>query len=481
MYGAPATARNLVTQRFRDPDLERAFQEEASRQFRGQATNTILLGAATWAVTGTLLWLLFPVNPARIAASIGIVELLIFMIYGTLERARTWDQVQTASALANLIGGMAIIVIGGFEVDMPYLVAPALLVNLIFAFGISRFGPIGVVVTVPYGLVFAALVFSGTLPTLGAFEVFLGGVGFFVASLGGYLLEATTRGIFFQRRIIETQADALAAEKERSERLLANMLPADIAARLMDGRHVADRVPAASVLFADLAGFTALSSHMEPDAVVTLLDELFGTFDELSERHGLEKIKTIGDAYMAVAGAIEPVADHARRAVALGLDMLDSVTALAQRTGMDLRLRVGISSGPLVAGVIGRSRYSFDLWGDTVNVASRMESQGVVGQVQVSAGTAAELGLTTEFGTGDNDLGPAYDLVSVGPVEIKGKGLMKTYLVRPRDEHAASHLGTDTVQALPRSTTTDGHSTHANGRRNGRRQATTQPTPIPTA
>src|SRR5262249_12439004 len=182
MYGAPATARNLVTQRFRDPELERAFQAEASRRFRGQAINTMLLGAATWAATGVMLWLLFPVTPARLAASIGLVELLIFIVYGSLERARTWDQVQTASALVNLIGGVAIIVIGGFEVDKPYFVAPALLVNLIFAFGISRFGPIGVVVTVPYGLLFAALVFSGALPTLGAFEVFLVGVGLFVAS-----------------------------------------------------------------------------------------------------------------------------------------------------------------------------------------------------------------------------------------------------------------------------------------------------------
>ncbi len=467
MYGAPATARSLVTQRFRDTDLERAFQEEASRQFRGQATNTILLGAATWAATGALLWLLFPLNPARIAASIGIVELLIFMIYGSLERARTWDQVQTASALLNLIGGVAMIVIG-LEVGMPYLIAPALLVNLIFAFGISRFGPIGAVVTLPYGLLFAGLVFGGKLPGVGVFEVFVVGVGFFVASLGGYLLEATTRGIFFQRRIIEEQAAALAAEKERSERLLANMLPADIAARLMDGRHVADRVSAASVLFADLAGFTALSSRMAPDAVVRLLDALFGTFDELSERHGLDKIKTIGDAYMAVSGAIEPVKDHAQRAVALGLDMLDAVAELAQRAGMDLRLRVGISSGPLVAGVIGRSRYSYDLWGDTVNVASRMESQGIPGHVQVSASTAAELGAN-------------YELAPVGPVEIKGKGLMETYLVLSRDESARTRDAGDAAgrQGSPASTPRAGLG--ANGRRNGRRPATTQPTPIPTA
>ena len=246
------------------------------------------------------------------------------------------------------------------------------------------------------------------------------------------------------------------------------MLPADIAARLMDGRHVADRVSAASVLFADLAGFTALSSQMAPDAVVKLLDALFGTFDELSERHGLDKIKTIGDAYMAVSGAIEPVADHARRAVALGLDMLDAVAELAQRTGMDLRLRVGISSGPLVAGVIGRSRYSYDLWGDTVNVASRMESQGIPGHVQVSASTAAELGAN-------------YELAPVGPVEIKGKGLMETYLVLPRDESARTRDagGAAGRQGSPASAPRAGLG--ANGRRNGRRPATTQPTPIPTA
>jgi adenylate cyclase len=416
MYGAPATARSLVTQRFRDPDLERAFQVEASRQFRDQATNTILLGAATWAVTAILLVVVFPLSPARIVATIAVVELLIFMVYGLLPRARTWDHVQAASATINLIGGLAIIGIGGYDIDKPYLVAPALLVNLMFAFGISRFGPIGVIVTLPYVVLFSGLALTGALPGVGPFEVFLVMVAFLVASLGGYLLEATTRGIFFQRRVIETQAEALAAEKERSERLIADMLPQTIAARLMDGRHVADRVESASVIFADLVGFTELSSRMTADAVVTLLDELFGVFDRLAEARGIEKIKTIGDAYMAVAGVIEPAPDHAQRAVALGLEMIDAVRDLATSTGLPLQVRVGVSSGPLVAGVIGCTRYSYDLWGDTVNVASRMESQGVPGTVQVSASTAVQLG-------------PEFSLTRVGPVEVKGKGLMETFLV----------------------------------------------------
>jgi class 3 adenylate cyclase len=415
--GAPTAARHLVTQRFRDPQVEAAFQADAGARFRQQVVATILLGAATWAATGVLLLLLFRVNPLRTVAAISLIELVIFASYAALARARTWDQVQTLSALVNLAGGLGIIVIGAFVVELPHLVAAALVVNLLFAFGLSRFGPIGVAVTAPYVLVFAFLVIGGGLPSVGLFEVFLVGVGFAVSSMGGYLLEASTRGIFWQRRIIEAQAAVIAEEKEKSERLVHNMLPRHIAAQLLEGKDVAERLPDVSVLFADLVGFTPLSSKLPPDSLISVLDELFSRFDELAGRHGLEKIKTIGDAYMAVAGAIEPTPDHAERTTALGLDMLDTVAEFAAEVNLDLQLRVGINSGPVVAGVIGRARYSYDLWGDTVNVASRMESQGVPGAVHVSAATASELG-------------DAFELEPTGMLDVKGKGLMKTYLVR---------------------------------------------------
>jgi class 3 adenylate cyclase len=206
------------------------------------------------------------------------------------------------------------------------------------------------------------------------------------------------------------------AAEARVDELLTNAIPASIAARLKRGeRRIAESYPEASVLFADLVGFTPWAQRTAPDRVVELLDELFTTFDELTATHGLEKIKTIGDAYMAVAGAPVPRPDHAVAAVELGRAMIDAVGGWRERSGVDLEMRVGIATGPVVAGVIGRQRLLFDLWGDTVNLAARMESSGVPGRIQVSESTRAAVGARVAFEPRE--------------VEVKGLGRMTTCLV----------------------------------------------------
>jgi class 3 adenylate cyclase len=164
---------------------------------------------------------------------------------------------------------------------------------------------------------------------------------------------------------------------------------------------------------------------------VDLLDALFIDFDALVDQLGLEKIKTIGDAYMAAGGVPEPIADHAARIVELGLGMLDRTDFHAKRAGLPLQLRVGAHSGRVIAGVIGRRRFSYDLWGDTVNTASRLEAHGVAGEIQISRATA-------------NRLGDGYDLRSRGPIEIKGKEPMEAILVRRR----TAEPGDSVVRAL---------------------------------
>jgi guanylate cyclase len=221
------------------------------------------------------------------------------------------------------------------------------------------------------------------------------------------------------------RADALAAlrrEQERSEGLLLSILPASIAERLKSKpQTIADQIPAASVLFADVVDFTPRSQGLPAAGVVGLLDRLFGHFDELAERYGLEKIKTIGDAYMVAAGVPEPRPDHARTIALLALDMLESMTN-GECGDLGLQIRIGINSGPVVAGVIGRKRFLYDLWGDSVNTASRMESQGTPGHIQVTRDTY-EL-LEDEF-----------VLEPRGAVSVKGKGEMETwYLVGRRAE-----------------------------------------------
>jgi adenylate cyclase len=207
------------------------------------------------------------------------------------------------------------------------------------------------------------------------------------------------------------------AAEARSEELLTNAIPISIAARLKHGEaRIADAYPETTILFADLAGFTPWAGRTDPDIVVSFLDDLFSRFDALAATCGVEKIKTIGDSYMAVAGAPEPRTDHAEAAMALARGMHGALADASARIGLSLGLRIGLASGPVVGGVIGQKRILFDLWGDTVNVASRMESSGVPGRIQVAPSTW-EL------------LHGRFTFEERPPVEVKGLGLMTTYLL----------------------------------------------------
>jgi class 3 adenylate cyclase len=212
---------------------------------------------------------------------------------------------------------------------------------------------------------------------------------------------------------------ALAVQYDKSERVLANLLPAAVAARLKERPKdaIADQIDDATVLFADIVGFTPLSATMGPEALLRLLDDVFSRFDRVAERHGLEKIKTIGDAYMAAAGVPDPREGHAADAARAGLAMIAAIDEINRERGLSLQLRVGLHSGPVVAGVIGTQKRVYDLWGDAVNTASRMESHGVPHAVQITAATRARLG-------------DGFVPEARGNQEIKGKGVMETRLLR---------------------------------------------------
>lgn len=217
--------------------------------------------------------------------------------------------------------------------------------------------------------------------------------------------------------LVKQRTHELVEEKATSERLLLNVLPGPIAERLKTGESlIVDRFDAVSVMFADIVGFTTVASKTSPETLVTMLNEVFSMFDKLAEQHGLEKIKTIGDAYMVVAGIPQPVADHATAIAHMALDMIAGIDAYAKRTGTELSIRIGIHSGSVVAGVIGTKKFIYDLWGDTVNTASRMESSGLPGRIQVTEATYSLL--RDQFVFDDR-----------GPIEVKGKGAMRTYLL----------------------------------------------------
>ena len=209
--------------------------------------------------------------------------------------------------------------------------------------------------------------------------------------------------------------------RTRANNLLLNMLPESIASRLKDSSEtIADAYGEATVLFADMVGSTPLFADLEPAEIVDWLNEVFSMFDRLVDKYGLEKIRTIGDNYMVASGVPVPRDDHAQAMALLALDMLRGLQEIPTRQGKRMAFRVGINSGPLVAGVIGESKYQYDLWGDTVNIASRMESHGEAGRVHISKATY-EL------------LKEDFDCMSREKIAVKGKGEMETYyLVGPK-------------------------------------------------
>ena len=220
-----------------------------------------------------------------------------------------------------------------------------------------------------------------------------------------------------QRKITE---EILRSEQEKSERLLLNILPQPIAERLKQGQsNIADGFAEVTILFADIVGFTEISARVSPEELVNLLNQIFSAFDRLTEEYGLEKIKTIGDNYMVAGGLPMPQPDHAEVIAEMALDMQQEILRFSIECGKPLNIRIGINTGPVVAGVIGTKKFIYDLWGDAVNTASRMESQGIPGKIQVSASTY-------------NLLQNKYSFEERGIIQVKGKGEMTTYLLTGR-------------------------------------------------
>lgn len=282
-----------------------------------------------------------------------------------------------------------------------------------------------------------ALLFAGRRQSFGWFVVYLGLVAltgvlqvfmrplnnlptgvivaFFVMNICGVSLVAF---VLMQHFVDQknTALDLLRIEQDKSERLLLNVLPREIAIRLKnEGRTIAEQFDAVSILFADMVGFTSLSARMAPQDMVDLLNEVFSHFDMLVKRYDLEKIRTIGDNYMVASGVPRPRSDHAQALACLALEMRNYLEQ-AQTAGKPVQFRIGINSGPVIGGVIGQDKFHYDVWGDAVNIASRMESHGAAGKIQITR--------------------PTYELLSLdficephGPIQVKGKGVMDTWFL----------------------------------------------------
>jgi guanylate cyclase len=313
-----------------------------------------------------------------------------------------------------------------------WTLALALVLPFLLQLSLGGFIPSSAVVLWSFTAPLGALLFSGREEAARWFAAFVGVIvlsaaldpqltsadiphwiviAFFALNIVGVTGTAFLLLSYFVRER-ERAAAVIASERERSERLLLNVLPAPIAERLKSGESpIADRTAEVGVLFADIVGFTPLAERMRPDDLVLLLDDVFSLFDELVAKHGLEKIKTIGDAYMVASGLLGAEEHHARRLASTALEMQEAIARTSPLT-----VRIGIDIGPVIAGVIGRQKFIYDLWGDTVNTAGRMEAQGIPGAIQVTERVYERLA-------------PAFVFEERGTIEVRGKGPMRTYLL----------------------------------------------------
>jgi class 3 adenylate cyclase len=405
-----------VSLRFEDAVLERRFQLHGGAESLAGFRITTATAAAMWLFAALVVPTATPIAPGLamgVSSALGLLNAAALLTSGW---ATTLDRQHSIVAFLTSVNGLVILGLAAIGGLLPGYGTSALM--LLFAFGfVSRTGFVFAFVrsaVIVLGFTVAALLYRGSGSLL--VDVFIFGAAVVGTLVALRLLETSRRRVFYQDIVIRQQAEALGLEKQRSDALLLDVLPASITSRLLRGeRAIADVYPDVTVLFADIVGFTPMAARLPAHEVVGLLDRLYARFDELVAERGLEKIKTIGDAYMAAGGVPDRVDDHAARIVDLGLAM---IRAAKQQSvdGVDLQLRIGVHSGPVIGGVIGQRKFAFDIWGETVNVASRLESQGMPGRAHVSDATWSKVA-------------DQFDAESRGPIDLRGQGRMKTYAI----------------------------------------------------
>jgi adenylate cyclase len=415
---------SYIFPRFEKRALEHRFVHNNNAMAARQARWGFLFGTFGYCMLGALTYVFLPeffarnkhlvfavIMPTHFAAAIGVVYL------------RNFFYLQWILVFANVFSNTCVIAMLYLAPDDFYLKYGYGLVIciIIYTFAMLRLRTFFAIVasSVVITEYIAFLIFVRPMPLNDI--VFSLALISFVNTAGlvsVFFFEQNSRLEFMQSRTIEEQSAQLASEKQKSEALLLNVLPESVAQRLLSGeRTIADYFDSVSVLFADIEGFTSLSRRLKAHDIVALLNRIFSHFDSLAEVLGLEKIKTIGDAYMVGAGLPRAVDDHAERCFAMAQGMLRILEEENKTLEQPLRLRIGIASGPVVAGVIGQNKFIYDLWGDTVNTASRMESSGIAGEIHITEKTMQALGSVAQY-------------VDRGEIDIKGMGKMRTFLAR---------------------------------------------------
>ena len=397
--------------RFRDPALEAAFREDRFHLNIGNVRFAYIGGIALWIGWGVILRpymlsILDRQRDAQFRFGLFIPMLLLgFAFSYTKLFARVWEWVSFAIAVGTLVawvfysseiltlpaeyGYVGVILITAFTYTLLRLRFILVVLTAL----------VGIAVYLPYAFTAKYIVqVSSVLATL--YLVSFATLG----ALAAYWMERFSRDLFLRQRELDQ-------ERNRSDVLLLNILPQAVVEQLKhsDGERIAQAFDDVSVIFIDAVGSTEQAARCSPDEFAEALDALFRWFDDVADRHGLEKIKTIGDAYMAVAGAPVPMARHAEAAVGMALDILTGPPNVRWPSGDPIEVRTGVASGPVVAGVIGERKFAYDVWGDTVNVANRLQEASEPGQVLVSQWTTSDLADRYAFGP-------------VRMVDVRGKG-----------------------------------------------------------
>jgi class 3 adenylate cyclase len=401
--------------RFVDDGLERQYQVAAGAESLVGLRVAAVASAVQWVIGIVIVPLATPVPPDIVTPACVVIAAFSALVAIASMWTRTLNAQHAVLASVLSVNGLGLLYLASMGGILPGYGLTAVMLPFAYAFlARTRFihGVLTLIV-IGLGFAFAAANWRG--------ESVVGDAYLFLAAAFGALvalriIEASGRRVFHQAREIAEQQRALELEKAKSDRLLLNVMPASVSNRLRDGATViADEYPAVTILFSDIVGFTGLAARLTPGEVIRFLSELYTGFDELATERGLEKIKTVGDSYMAAGGLPEPLIDHAARVVDMGLAMID-VAARPASGRPAVRLRIGVHSGPAVGGVIGTSKFAFDVWGDTVNVASRLESQGQPDRVHISDATWEAVR-------------HRFDCETQGTLDLRGRGRMTTYLV----------------------------------------------------
>jgi class 3 adenylate cyclase len=414
VQGQAGLSRSPFRPRFGDPQLEAEWMVErlgAFRRINGRALWVLLISSLVFvcvdvAVVGSS----FDILATRVAFLIGNAAALV-----AVRKVRTIQQGDGLISVATVAGASVIWFSIFMKLPLELVSAYWMVTSAMLVIGVFVLIEAMLLARLGLALLVLAMTMSGPL-ALGltlehtALALMHLGVVAAVGWLAAWQVEVARRLAFARQLGVER-------ERARTVDLLRNVLPVSIADRLLSQPGtIAERHDDVTVLFADIVGFTPWASSCEATEVVEVLDQIFSAFDRLCDEHGVEKIKTIGDAYMAAGGVPAGSSGTASGVVRLALGMMEVVAGVHTQGGTTLQLRIGVHRGPVVAGVIGRRKFIYDLWGDTVNTAARMESHGVPGRVQVTEAVAEQLdeGLVAE---------------PRGTIEVKGKGPMKAYLV----------------------------------------------------